>query len=356
MRGARRDQVAGQDAETYEAAAALAAEARGQGRIGLLPTILVFLAEAELFHGRHRDALTTASEAVQVASDSGQWHWVSQVSGLLAYLAAAAGDEARCRKLADDAMTAATAGNVARECMGALVTRPARSRRRPGGAALGRLETLAAGPTQHHVSVMRSAPDLVEAAVRIGEPGRAAGPLARFERWAGRAGQPWIDALVLRCRALLAPDPDAESLYAAALDAHQRDDRPFERARTHSLYGEWLRRARRKTDARTQLRAALEIFDRLGAEPWSGRSASELRATGVVTPQGRGPGALGQLTPQELQIVQLAAQGLANRDIAARCSSAREPWVTTCTGLPEARRGGPLRAARCASRSGLRTG
>lgn len=134
----------------------------------------------------------------------------------------------------------------------------------------------------------------------------------------GRAGQSWIDALVLRCRALLAPDAEAESLYAAALEAHQREDRPFERARTQSLYGEWLRRARRKTDARTQLRAALEIFDRLGAEPWSGRAASELRATGVVMPQSPGPGALGQLTPQELQIVRLAAQGLSNRDIAAQ--------------------------------------
>jgi DNA-binding CsgD family transcriptional regulator len=311
--------IAGQDAQTYEAAAALAAEARGQGRIGLLPTILFFLAEAELFHGRHRDALTTAAEAVQVASDSGQWHWMSQVSGLLAYLAAAAGDEARCRKLADDAMTAATAGNVApgspwaHWSLGLLDLGSGRVE-----SALGRLETLAEGPAKHHVSVMRSAPDLVEAAVRIGEPGRAAKPFRRFEQWGARAGQPWIDALVLRCQALLAADPEAESLYAAALEAHRRDDHPFERARTHSLYGEWLRRARRKTDARTQLRAALEIFDRLGAEPWSGRAASELRATGVVTPQSRGPGTLGQLTPQELQIVRLAAQGLSNRDIAAQ--------------------------------------
>jgi DNA-binding CsgD family transcriptional regulator len=311
--------IAGQDAQTYETAAALAAEARGQGRIGVLPTILFFLAEGELFHGRHRDALATAAEAVQVASDSGQWHWVSQVSGLLAYLAAAAGDEARCRKLADEAMTAATAGNVApgspwgHWSLGLLDLGGGRVE-----AALGRLETLAEGPTQHHVSVMRSAPDLVEAAVRIGEPDRAAKPLRRFEQWGARAGQPWIDALVLRCRALLAPDAEAESLYAAALEAHQREDRPFERARTQSLYGEWLRRARRKADARTQLRAALEIFDRLGAEPWSGRAASELRATGVVMPQSPGPGALGQLTPQELQIVRLAAQGLSNRDIAAQ--------------------------------------
>jgi DNA-binding CsgD family transcriptional regulator len=314
--------IAGQDAQTHEVAAALSAEARGQGRIGLLPTVLFFLAEAELFHGRHRDALATAAEAVQVANDSGQWLWVSQVSGLLAYLAAAAGDESRCRKLADDAMTAATAGNIApgsgwaHWSLGLLDLGGGRVE-----AALGRLAALAEGPARHHVSVMRSVPDLVEAAARIGEPARAAGALQRFERWAGQAGQPWIDALVLRCRALLAPDPEAGNLYPAALDAHQRDDRPFERARTQSLYGEWLRRARRKTEARTQLRAALEIFDRLGAEPWSDRAAAELRATGVTTPQGRGrhgPGALGNLTPQELQIVRLAAQGLSNRDIAAQ--------------------------------------
>jgi DNA-binding CsgD family transcriptional regulator len=314
--------IAGQDAQTHEVAAALAAEARGQGRIGLLPTVLFFLGEAEMFHGRHRDALATAAEAVRVANDSGQWHWVSQVSGLLAYLAAAAGDEERCRGLATDAMAAATAGNVApgtawaQWSLGLLDLGGGRVE-----AALGRLETLAEGAARHHVSVMRSVPDLVEAAVRIGEPGRAAGPLQRFERWAGRVGQPWIEALVLRCRALLAPDPEAESLYVAALDAHQRDDRPFERARTQSLYGEWLRRARRKTEARTQLRAALEIFDRLGAGPWSARAASELRATGVVIERDRGhhgPGALGRLTPQELQIVRLAAQGLSNRDIAAQ--------------------------------------
>jgi DNA-binding CsgD family transcriptional regulator len=314
--------IAGQDAQTHEVAAALAAEARGQGRIGLLPTVLFFLAEAELFHGRHRDALATAAEAVQVANDSGQWLWVSQVSGLLAYLAAAAGDESRCRKLTDDAMTAATAANVApgsgwaHWSLGLLDLGSGRVE-----AALGRLAALAEGPAPHHVSAMRCVPDLVEAAVRIGEPARAAGALQRFERWAGRSGQPWIDALVLRCRALLAPDPEAGNLYAAALGAHQRDDRPFERARTQILYGEWLRRARRKTDARTQLRAALEIFDRLGAEPWSARAATELQATGVTSPEGRGrhgPGALGNLTPQELQIVRLAAQGLSNRDIAAQ--------------------------------------
>jgi ATP/maltotriose-dependent transcriptional regulator MalT len=185
-------------------------------------------------------------------------------------------------------------------------------------AALGRLENISESPARHHVSVMRGAPDLVEAAVRLGEPGRAAGRLERFAQWAGRARQPWADALVLRCRALLAAEPDAEALYAGALDLHQRDGRPFEQARTELLYGEWLRRARRTTEARTRLRAALETFERLGAEPWSERARAELGATGAAAPRSQHRSGLARLTPQELQIVRLAAQGLSNRDIAAQ--------------------------------------
>jgi DNA-binding CsgD family transcriptional regulator len=123
---------------------------------------------------------------------------------------------------------------------------------------------------------------------------------------------------VLRCRALLAAEPDAEELYTGALDLHQHDDRPFEQARSELLYGEWLRRARRTTEARTRLRAALETFERLGAEPWSERARTELGATGAAAPRSQHPGGLARLTPQELQIVRLAARGLSNRDIAAQ--------------------------------------
>jgi ATP/maltotriose-dependent transcriptional regulator MalT len=254
-----------------------------------------------------------------VAGDTGQWQWVSQLNGFLAFLAACGGDEERCRQLADAAMTVATTGNVApgtpwaQWALGVMDLGLGRA-----DAALGRLENVSESPARHHVSVMRAAPDLVEAAVRLGEPGRAAGRLERFARWAGRARQPWADALVLRCRALLAAEPDAEDLYAGALDLHQPDDRPFEQARTELLYGEWLRRARRTTEARTRLRAALETFERLGAEPWSERARAELAATGAAAPRSQDRGGLARLTPQELQIVRLAAQGLSNRDIAAQ--------------------------------------
>src|SRR5215471_10457661 len=110
------------------------------------------------------------------------------------------------------------------------------------------------GPRRYHPSALRSVPDLVEAAVRVGQPERTAEPLARFSDWARRVDVPTLEALAERCRALLEASEDAEEHYLTALKLH---DGPFEQARTQLLYGAWLRRARRKSDARTQLRAAV---------------------------------------------------------------------------------------------------
>jgi DNA-binding CsgD family transcriptional regulator len=136
--------------------------------------------------------------------------------------------------------------------------------------------------------------------------------------------QPWAEGLVLRCRALLSDDDSAETHYARALKLHDREARPVEYARTAQLYGEWLRRARRKSEARTVLTEALDMFDRIGMRPWAERARSELVATGAA-PSGPGgqsdsrpSAAVTGLTPQELQIARLAAQGLSNRDIAAQ--------------------------------------
>ncbi|MDP9863970.1 MULTISPECIES: helix-turn-helix transcriptional regulator [Streptosporangium] len=297
--------ASGQDGEVRETAAALVAEARTRGDIGVLPTLLFFLAETELFHGRHRDALTVATESLRIARDTGQRQWVSQMNSFLAYLAAVEGDDGRCRALADAALEDGTAGSrwVA-WALGMLDLGHGRVE-----AALSRLEPMAGG---HHVSETRCVPDLVEAAVRLGAPERAAGAFARYREWGHHTRQPWAEALVLRCRALL---EDSEEHFTAAL---KLDGRPFERARTELLYGEWLRRARRKADARAHLRAALETFERLEATPWAGRARAELGATGSAAPAAPAPGPLARLTPQELQIVRLAAQGLSNRDIAAQ--------------------------------------
>ncbi|MDF5754405.1 LuxR family transcriptional regulator [Spongiactinospora sp. TRM90649] len=310
----------GQDADAYELATELAAGHRARGGAGRLPTALFFVAEGEIFTGRHLDALATATEGLSLARDTGQGQWVSQFSSVLAYLDAAKGDEAACRGNAEEGLAGAAAGAVsagapwAHWSLGLLDLGLGRAE-----AALARFERLTREPMRHHICATRSTPDLVESAVRMGSPERAAGPLARFERWAGSVRQPWADALALRCRALLAADDEAEACYTAALGLHDRDGRALEYARTALLYGEWLRRARRKAEARGWLNDALEVFDRLGMRPWADRARGELTATGAQDQAaGRAEGVAAGLTPQELQIARLAAQGLSNRDIAAQ--------------------------------------
>jgi DNA-binding CsgD family transcriptional regulator len=124
--------------------------------------------------------------------------------------------------------------------------------------------------------------------------------------------------VLARCEALTAPDAEAERHFERALVLHAAASRPFEQARTALLYGEWLRRARRKSDARLQLSAALAVFEEIGSVPWAARARAELGASGARTEHAAPSPAFGGLTPQELQITQLAAQGLSNRDIAAQ--------------------------------------
>ncbi|WP_031067605.1 ATP-binding protein, partial [Streptomyces sp. NRRL WC-3742] len=279
--------VLGRDEETADLAAELAAEARAKGTVGVLPTLQFFLAEAELFHGRHQDAEVTATEALTLARDTGQHQWVSQLSALLAYLAAIDGRSEQCAALAATALTT-TGSQTAAPAAGhpwahwALALLDLGQGR--AGDAADRLHALTTGPHRHHVSATRAVPDLVEALVRLGTPERAAEPYERFARWTAAVDRPWAEALRLRCQALLGPDELAESTYTAALALHENAHRPFEQARTALLHGERLRRTRRRTDARPHLRAALETFDRLGATPWSTRARTELAATGTPTP------------------------------------------------------------------------
>jgi DNA-binding CsgD family transcriptional regulator len=305
--------VAGLSAEACELTVELVADARAKGRIGWLPVMLTCRAQALVLHGYQRDAPRVLTEALSIAQDTAQPQWVNEANAITAYLAAVAGDEQRCRELADTAL-AEPAGHVtsarswARWALGMLDLGQGRLE-----AAAVHLETVRRERSFPTPTAPRCVPDLVEAAVRLGQPERVAQPLAAFLAWAGRAGSPSTDALAHRCQALVTGGEEAERHYLAALE---RPEASFERARTQLLYGAWLRRARRKTESRAHLIAALDHLERAGATPWAQQARDELAATGAATQPGQaGPA---PLTPQERQVTRLAAQGLPNRDIAAQ--------------------------------------
>jgi DNA-binding NarL/FixJ family response regulator len=121
--------------------------------------------------------------------------------------------------------------------------------------------------------------------------------------------------LAARCRGLLANEGDQDPHFAEALRLHAPGGRPFDTARTQLLYGESLRRRRRRADARKYLRSAHETFERLGATAWAEQARSELLASGE-TARKRDVSTAEQLTPQELQIARFVSQGETNRGIA----------------------------------------
>ncbi len=300
--------VLGDDRAAYAWAFDLERQSRAQGALGVLPRALAYLARGRLHLGQHRDARATAEEGLRIAADIGQGFSVGFLSSVLAELAAIEGDEARCGELVAT-MAGGAPQSVRAACASALLDLGLGRHE----AVLDRLADVAAGA--YRLYSLSSLPDLVEASVRLGRHELAENPAAWYDEWASGTGQPWARAVAARCRGLLTED---ERWYAEAVDLHRvAEGRPFERARTELLYGEWLRRARRKADARAHLRSALEVFERLGATPWAARARTELRATGEsrAVP---GPDPLGALTPQELQVVRLAAEGLSNRDIGAQ--------------------------------------
>ena len=159
--------------------------------------------------------------------------------------------------------------------------------------------------------------ELIEAAVRSGQPERARRAFDRVEETTRAAGTDWALGIEARSRALLSDGGDAEELYKEAITRLRRTRIRVQLARTHLLYGEWLRRARRRLDAREELRTAHELFTDFGVEAVAERARVELEATGVRARK-RTVETVDQLTPQETQIAHLAAQGETNREIAAR--------------------------------------
>jgi len=159
--------------------------------------------------------------------------------------------------------------------------------------------------------------ELVEAAVRSGVPERAAGAVHRLSDIARACGTDWALGAEARSRALVSDGAAAENLYREAIDRFARSRLRMELGRAHLVYGEWLRRQRRRRDARDQLASAHEIFDSAGAAAFAERARIELRATGGQARQGAVE-TRDTLTAQEALIARLAGDGASNPQIAAQ--------------------------------------
>jgi RNA polymerase sigma factor (sigma-70 family) len=159
--------------------------------------------------------------------------------------------------------------------------------------------------------------ELIEAAVRARAPKLAADTHQRLLEMAQASGTDWALGLEARSRALLSRGKIAEDLYREALARLARTRVRSDLARAHLLYGEWLRRERRRLNAREHLRTAHELFRGFGMEAFAERARLELEATGERARK-RTAETLDELTPQERQIARLAAEGHTNREIAVR--------------------------------------
>jgi DNA-binding CsgD family transcriptional regulator len=292
--------------------------ARERGLVSVLPQALAAQSAELIGRSRFDLAYSAAEEGRRLALDIGQPWTAGWNVANLATVEALRGqeDEARGRLDVLQQLVAASGANLTsilgERVLGLLdltLGRPAE--------ALERLRRYAAAPagvlmTPHRLHQL---PDVVEAAARAHQLDEAADHLARFQAWVEEFSTSARLALLARCQALAA-ESDAEPHFVRAIELAEALS-PFERARSELLYGEWLRRERRRGDARLHLRTALELFQQLALPPWEERARSELRASGE-TARRRDPSTRDQLTPQELQIAHLVSEGMTNREIGAQ--------------------------------------
>ncbi|MGN6172030.1 MAG: ATP-binding protein [Streptosporangiaceae bacterium] len=290
--------------------------ARRNGQLGLLPLVLRRQAMELLWLSQFDLAYTAAQEGYRLSVDLGYGSSGHLVN--MAAIEATWGHEQDARRHTEEALALSQRRGSAFPAIGAEWTLGLIELTAGRTAeAADRLLAITSSdhPDHNPLIALEVMPDAVEAGVRVGLRQQAAARLEHLRELVAAAPTAARRALLARCEALLgARDPEEAFGEAITLGSGLP---PLQRARTELLYGEWLRRERRRTDARVHLRAALEAFRRLGAAPWAERAEAELRATGE-TARKRDPSRAEQLTPQEFQIAGLVTQGLTNREIAGQ--------------------------------------
>jgi len=286
------------------------------GAIGTTVTALTNLSLDDLMAGRWDQAQQLADQGLELANASGYKLTAWLFHHRKAFLAAVRGDLDTAQALAEEIIQWAAPRGAG------LAEAHARHLRVLAALAQGDFEdayqnAAAISPpgvlASHVPLALWVAIDIVEAAVRTGRRADASAHVTAIRDAGIAALSPRLAMLAAASEAIAAPDDIAPRLFEKALAIPGADSFPFDLGRVRLCYGERLRRTRATTESRAQLTAALEIFERLGAEPWAARAASELRATGHAL---RRDG--DALTPQELEIAELAAAGMSNKQIGQR--------------------------------------
>jgi DNA-binding CsgD family transcriptional regulator len=306
------------DSARYQMERRWVGELRDRGAIAALLPALGIQMSNQIEEGRFADAETTLAEARSLSEATGYRAYLRAYARAELWALALRGRESDARPLAARLLREfAERGNryEVLRVQGAM----AMLELGLGNYTDALRSALDALPGQN-VLGFRQVAEVVEAGTRCEEHESAAAALKAFTPWALASGTDLALGLLARSRALLAADSQAEAEYRLAIDHLRRCRLVPELARAHQVYGEWLRRQRRRRDARDQLRRAFELFDKMGLTAFAGRARTELRATGeqarASTPGGLG--APGVRTAQEAQIARLAAERLSNREIAGR--------------------------------------
>jgi DNA-binding CsgD family transcriptional regulator len=301
-----------EDAAAHRLLSTAVARQRARGAISELLPPLTRLALAEILTGRWGSARTTAHEALQLSQATGHRELSAFPLAWLALLAGIKGHAADLRTSTEAAEQVITTHPVG---LAADTLHWARGSFELGAgrpsAALAHFRQVT-DPTVAFLSAL----DRIETATMAECTGLVGDWLRPLEQFAASTDLAWAAARAVYCQALLAGPDSAGPLFREALARASEAARPFERARMELGYGSFLRRRRRRVDAREHLRGALAVFDSLGATPWAERARIELRATGEI-PRSRDPSQMRRLTPQEVQVARLVAEGLATRDVAA---------------------------------------
>ena len=289
---------------------------RTDGRLGHLPRLLTLYAGMAARLGDWEVALAAAEEARRLAEEFGEPQWAAAADTAIALVAAMRGDTHKAELVAAQAELVAepVGANITMafaqfgKVLAALVTG------RHGNAYTSAERLFDPADSAYHPAISAwLIADLAEAARHIDRVEAARLRVAQVEADVGDRPGTWIALGLRHARALVADPPEAGDRFDEAL-ASDLTRWPFQRARMQLAYGQWLRRQRRVAESRAVLRAARDTFDALGCRPWGERARRELRASGERS-RARVPEARDQLTAQELQIAQLAAQGLSNREI-----------------------------------------